>query len=139
MDIPNSYVMLSATRCGAGLCRSVEDWRWSSAQAHLRGQDDQRVRVRPLLEMISDWRHFLAQPDADRLPEHIHLHSRTGRPLGSAVFVKELEVRLRRSLRPRKPGPKPKPKNADTLDLLSGLDDSLSILSPELGAGKRAQ
>jgi len=108
----------------AGLCRSVEDWRWSSAQAHLRGQDDQLVRVRPLLEMIPDWLHFLAQPDADRLPEHIHLHSRTGRPLGSAVFVKELEVRLRRSLRPRKPGPKPKPKNADTLDLLSGLDDS---------------
>jgi putative transposase len=108
----------------AGLCRSVEDWRWSSARAHLSEQDDGLVRVRPLLKMIPDWRYFLAQPDANTLSEQIHLHARTGRPLGSEDFVKNLELRLRRTLGPRKPGPKPKPRIADTLDLLSGLDEN---------------
>jgi putative transposase len=108
----------------AGLCKSVEDWPWSSARAHLHEQDDGLVSVRPLLELIPDWRHFLAEPDADTLPERIHLHARTGRPLGSEDFVKQLEVRLRRTLRPQKPGPKPRPRIADALDLSSGLDEN---------------
>ena len=98
----------------AGLCTSVEAWPWSSARAHLQGQDDELVRVRPMLELIPNWRHFLAQPDADTLQERIHLHARTGRPLGSEDFVKQLEARLHRSLRPRKPGPKS--MIVDTLD-----------------------
>jgi putative transposase len=108
----------------AGLCKSVGDWRWSSARVHLHEQDDGLVSVRPLLELIPDWRHFLAAPDADTLPERIHLHARTGRLLGSEDFVKQLEVRLRRTLRPQKPGPKPKPRIADALDLFSGLDEN---------------
>ena len=38
-------------------------------------------------------------------------HTRTGRPLGSRVFVIQLEDTLGRRLRPRKPGRKPKPAN----------------------------
>jgi hypothetical protein len=44
--------------------------------------------------------------------------------LGSEDFVKQLEVRLRRTLRPQKPGPKPKPRIADAVDLFSGLDEN---------------
>lgn len=112
------YVERSPLR--AGLCESVEEWHWSSARVHLRGKDDELVRVRPLLELIPDWRHYLAERDADTLPDRIQLHARTGRPLGSLDFVKQLEVRLRRRLRPRKPGPTPKLRNADTQDFFSG-------------------
>ncbi len=35
-------------------------------------------------------------------------HQRTGRPLGDDAFVERLEARLGRTLRPRKPGPKPR-------------------------------
>jgi len=39
----------------AGLCHSVADWPWSSARAHVRGEDDALVRVRPLLDLVPDW------------------------------------------------------------------------------------
>ena len=34
----------------AGLVERAEDWRWSSARAHLDGRDDTLVQVGPLLE-----------------------------------------------------------------------------------------
>ena len=42
----------------AGLCASAEDrdWPWSSAHAHLREVDDALVQVRPLLDLVPDWR-----------------------------------------------------------------------------------
>lgn len=47
----------------AGLCAHLEDWPWSSARAHLLGQDDALVKVGPMLELIPDWRDCLRQPD----------------------------------------------------------------------------
>ena len=40
----------------AGLCKSPWDWQFSSARAHLEGQNDKLVKVSPMLERISDWR-----------------------------------------------------------------------------------
>jgi putative transposase len=92
----------------AGLCDSPEDWPWSSAGAHLRAANDELVEVRALLKRVPDWRSHLSAPDADGLSEQLQLHSRTGRPLGADEFVKGIETRLGRTLRPRKPGPRPK-------------------------------
>ena len=36
------------------------DYRWSSASAHLSGEDDLLVKVAPLLEMVDDWEEVLA-------------------------------------------------------------------------------
>jgi putative transposase len=93
----------------AGLAKSPEEYRWSSARAHLEGKDDSLVKVGPLLEMVGDWRAFLDTPeevDADRLRRH----ERTGRPLGRESFVERLETELGRALRPQKPGPKKQEK-----------------------------
>jgi len=38
----------------------AEDYRWSSASAHLSGEDDTLVKVAPLLEMVDDWEEVLA-------------------------------------------------------------------------------
>lgn len=43
-----------------GLCKSPWGWRFSSARAHLDGQDDTLVRVRPMLERVDDRRGCLA-------------------------------------------------------------------------------
>ena len=51
------YVELNPVR--AGLCALPEDWVWSSARAHLDGNDDGIVKVRPMLDLVSDWRRFL--------------------------------------------------------------------------------
>ena len=93
----------------ARLVAEARDWPWSSACAHLTGDDDGLVQVAPLLEMVGDWRALLedAPPDAEMAA--IRRHERTGRPLGDDAFVTDLEARLGRALRPRKPGPKPRP------------------------------
>ena len=91
----------------AGLVRTARYWRWSSARAHLSGQDDALVTVAPLLAMAGDWRGLLRRALPEEELEALRKHDRTGRPLGDARFLGRLEKRLGRVLRPKKPGPKP--------------------------------
>lgn len=88
----------------AGLVRRPEEYRWSSASAHMEGKDDGLVKVAPLLEMISDWQSYLALSTPDEL-DLLHSHERTGRPLGTNTFLQRLEQILGRELQPKKPGP----------------------------------
>lgn len=104
------YVELNPVR--ARLAARPEDWVWSSARAHLgldaaeqRGAAD-RILTSDLPDMIGDWRRFLDGGIAPELTDLIRRHERTGRPLGSDGFLKDLEQRLGRRLRKRKPGPK---------------------------------
>jgi putative transposase len=89
----------------AKLVANPQDYRWSSARAHLEGKDDGLVRVAPLLEMVGDWRNFLALT-SDEDVDLLHRHERTGRPLGSESFLDQLEQQFDRTFRPQKPGPK---------------------------------
>ncbi len=99
------YVELNPVR--AGLKRRARDWKWSSARAHLSGQDDSLVKVKPLLDLAPDWAASLRQGLDEDDRDAIRAAERTGRPLGSARFTKRLEKRLGRTLAKRKPGPKP--------------------------------
>tara|TARA_B100000315_G_scaffold161841_1_gene150343 strand:+ start:108 stop:776 length:669 start_codon:yes stop_codon:yes gene_type:complete len=98
------YVELNPVR--AGLTRRAEDWPWSSARAHLAGEDDGIVRVAPLLKAVPDWAAFLAQGLADADAASLRGGERTGRPLGSESFLKDLEARTGRTLRKGRPGRK---------------------------------
>lgn len=98
------YVELNPVR--ARLCRRVRDWPWSSARAHLAGEDDGVVRVAPLLAAVPDWAAFLAQGLADEEAAALRGGERTGRPLGSENFLKGLEARTGRRLRKGAPGRK---------------------------------
>lgn len=100
------YVELNPIR--AGLTADPFAWRWSSAAAHLAGQDDTLVKVAPLLELAGDWRRFLWESTADDLVNDLRKHEKTGRPLGSGGFLRQLEETLNRILRKQKPGPKGK-------------------------------
>lgn len=87
-----------------------KQWRghlWSSAQAHLAGQDDKRMQATPLLSLVSNWRAFLQLTHPDEVAL-LQRHERTGRPLGSDNFIETLEIALCRRLHPQKPGPKGK-------------------------------
>ena len=88
-----------------------QPWRygWSSAAAHVRGRDDGLVRVKPMLELVSeDWRGYLGQETGQTDQALLQLHSRTGRPLGAPGFIERLESKLGRKIglglrgRPRK-------------------------------------
>jgi hypothetical protein len=91
----------------ARLCATPQDWPGSSARAHLAGEDDSRVSVRPLLELLPPGDAFVGQTDAADFGERLRAPARPGRPLGPDSFVESLERRLRRSLKRRKPGPQP--------------------------------
>ncbi len=100
------YVELNPVR--AKLAGTARAWKWSSARAHLAGEDDGVVTVQPLLEQVSDWQAFLGTGLGAKELAAIRTHGRTGRPLGGEGFLTRLEVRLGRRLRKAKPGPKPK-------------------------------
>ena len=60
----------------------------------------------PLLEMVGDWRIFLAGGLEEEDLAALRSHERTGRPLGEKSFLAGIEAQLGRSLAKRKPGPK---------------------------------
>ena len=92
----------------ARLVPVAADWRWSSAKAHLCGQDDRLVKVAPLLAMVGDWNAFLDSAVAEEELAELRRHVRTGRPLGDETFVGRVEEMVGRILKPHKRGPKPK-------------------------------
>ena len=98
------YVELNPVR--ARIVSKAEDYRWSSASAHLSGEDDTLVKVAPLLEMVDDWEEVLAAEVEEQRLREIRKYECTGRPLGSMSFVERLESTLGRSLQRQKPGPK---------------------------------
>ena len=100
------YVEMNPVR--AHLAPDAESWPWSSARAHLAGEDNQLVKVAPLLELAGDWKQFLAGAVEDERMNAIRKHERTGRPLGNEGFVEQLESTLDRPLKRGKPGPKGK-------------------------------
>ena len=59
-----------------------------------------------LLGIVGNWQDFLLEEISDEEERALRRHERSGRPLGNANFIKSLEKRLERILRPQKPGPK---------------------------------
>jgi putative transposase len=98
-----SYVSLNPVR--ARLVSRAEGWAWSSVRAHLAGEDDSLVSVRPVLDRWPTFRDLLLEVYEE---EFISLRQAEGigRPLGTADFVTELERRLGRPIARRAPGRK---------------------------------
>jgi putative transposase len=100
------YVALNPVR--ARLVDRAEDWEWSSARAHLCGKDDTLVTVAPLLDRYGDFAAFLGAAEDQQATRALRKAETTGRPVGSAEWVGEIERRSGRSLTPKKRGPKAK-------------------------------
>ncbi len=90
----------------AGIVARPEEYPWSSARAHLTGQEDKLVTVEPLLAMVENWCELLSLSSEEEM-SLFRKHERSGRPLGQEAFVDRIEAVLARMLRPQKPGPKP--------------------------------
>jgi putative transposase len=98
------YIEMNPVR--AGLVRDAGAHPWSSASAHMRGEDDKLAVVSPLLAMVHDWEGFLGLATSEEEAEELRRHERTGRPLGDGSFIGRLEGELGRVLRIRGPGRK---------------------------------
>lgn len=98
------YIELNPVK--AGIVKRAEEYKWSSAKAHLCGEDDILVKVNPLLELHPNWSELLLSHTSEEEDEILRLHERNGRPLGSEAFLDRLESLTSRILKKQKPGPK---------------------------------
>jgi putative transposase len=101
------YVSLNPVR--ARLVAHARDWRWSSVRAHLYGRDDGLTARDPVLERFSPFRDFLDEPEDADAVARLRAAESIGRPVGDRAFLARLERRAKRTLQPRKRGPKPRP------------------------------
>ncbi len=97
----------------AGVVRSADEYRWSSAEAHLRGEDPSgrldlgmwRSEYTP-----ARWREVLASSVMEEEQrQRFREATARGRPFGSESYVERLELELGLALRPRPAG---RPKKA---------------------------
>lgn len=91
----------------ARLVARAEDWAWSSVRAHLKGRDDGLVSVGPVLERVADFAGLIAGDDDATAVGRLRTAETTGRPVGTAEFVADMELRLGRPIARRAPGRKP--------------------------------
>jgi putative transposase len=99
------YVSLNPVR--ARLVQRAQDWSWSSVRAHLAGEDDGLVRVRAVLDRVERFADLVeGEPDPPGFAA-IRAAETTGRALGTAAFVADLERLLGRPIARRAPGRKP--------------------------------
>ena len=71
-----------------------EDWKWSSAMAHMKKTDDSLVYVKPLLQRVKrKWQDFLAEIRPENEADLFYLHEKNGRPLGNDAFLAMVEKR----------------------------------------------
>jgi putative transposase len=88
-----------------GLVENVEEYRWSSARAHLTTASDDLLHQPSWLEETDKGKYAEFVLDSDEEAENtLRSVTRTGRPFGSETFIDNMEFQLNAILRPRKPG-----------------------------------
>ena len=91
----------------AGLVARAEDWRWSSARAHLGLGMNAHVELAPLAACCGpDFAAFLAEPTPEAAFAPLRAAETIGRPLGSPAFLDAIASRTGKDPRPGKRGPK---------------------------------
>lgn len=92
------------------MVKRVEDYPYSSAEAHVKGIKDELVTKELFQEgQRKDYVELLRLGLSEKEMDHIRYNTRTGRPFGSKTFIKKLEKKLERRLIVVSPG-RPKKK-----------------------------
>lgn len=100
------YVELNPVR--ARMVSHATQYLWSSAGVHAgaAAAHELLTEPRPFPGHHENWADFLASGLTERQAEQLRINTSTGRPTGSAQFVRMLEEQTGRVLRALKPGPK---------------------------------
>jgi len=88
----------------AKIVKEPEEYKWSSVNGHISGNDPLLSRDCHLEGDIKDWRAYLKERDDNRLIEGIRKNSLTGRPCGEDAFIQKIEKMLGRNLKAQKRG-----------------------------------
>jgi putative transposase len=104
------YVELNPVR--AGIADAASQWRWSSAAAHCGVTTPEHWLELESWQKrwtVDAWIRYLAVPESPDELIALRQFTHTGRPLGAAPFVAQLEQATLRLLAPRKRGRRQKP------------------------------
>ncbi len=88
----------------AGLAKEPQNWRWSSARAHLGLATEPLLDESVWLKGFGEWRRYLSRTDREADVEAFRRHERTGRPCGDEKLLRALERMTGRRLSPGRPG-----------------------------------
>lgn len=101
------YIEINPVR--AKMVEKAEDWKWSSARAHITGERSETLLLHDWLDETEreEYKRFI---ENDRMSAKIRRATTTGRPLGSKSFIEIMEEITGRQLRPKKGG-RPKKQN----------------------------
>src|SRR5271166_5850299 len=103
------YVALNPVR--ARLVDRAQDWKWSSTRALLAGRSDGITALAPIAVRFPRFSDLLALGPDQEAFDRLRQAESIGRPLGDAGFLKRIEAKTGRRLRPGKRGPKPRRAN----------------------------
>ncbi|MFH1383493.1 MAG: transposase [Candidatus Omnitrophota bacterium] len=90
----------------AGIVKYAEDYRWSSACAHVTGNKDSVLCNINYVD-FSQWKEYLKDTEDEKNTKFFYYHENTGRPMGHESFVEKLEGLTGRKIHKTRPGPKP--------------------------------
>lgn len=102
------YILLNPVK--AKIVEKPWDYKWSSAEHHIKLNKSSLVNDSLLQKLIGDWKDFLTISPDDNEIKLIQLHERTGRPLGDNMFIEKLESLLKINLKRKRAGRKKKGK-----------------------------
>ncbi len=101
----------------AGLVGEATAYPWSSAAAHETAEDESGLldwaEFRSI-RAIAEWKGYLSRPIEAATLARLRHATQCGAPFGSAEFVKELEGRFNRNLKPRHRARPPKQRLSTT-------------------------
>jgi putative transposase len=85
------------------MIEKAEEWKWSSARAHINGHKDEHLLLFDWLspDERAEYGRFLEDSGND---DEIRKATSTGRPLGDVSFLDKLEELSGRRLKPQKRG-----------------------------------
>jgi putative transposase len=105
--LPEAARMVERGPVDAGMVEKAGDYPWSSAAARAVKKEDP-LTGKALPPGPANWISYLTEPTDPALIAAFDAHLRTGRPYGGPEFIRDLEAKLKKRLRPRKRGRKPK-------------------------------
>jgi len=111
----------------AGIVKYAEDYRWSSARAHVFNLPDPVLSESGFKLQVKNWRAYLRKEENEAELKEIRDRIQTGRPFGGDDFIDQLEQALGREIKQKKPGPK---KLIDKIGNIRGQDNQLPIIGP---------
>jgi putative transposase len=95
----------------AGMVSRAEEYPWSSARFHcgIVKSDSLLDTTWPTVDVLERWSEWLTGESDPIMEDLVRRNTLSGQPCGDDAFVGQLEGLLGLRIRPRKPGPKPRP------------------------------